>query len=391
MTASYRIAIVHDYLNQMGGAERVVELLHRMFPDAPIFTTIVDRDRLLPELTAADIRTTWMQWIPGILKRSKHFFWLYPFAVESMDLREFDLVISSSSAYAKGARVKGNTKHVCYCHTPMRFAWDFSTYMEANEIPGVMKSFAKWMMLPLRLWDKSTSGSARVHHLIANSSIVQKRIGSHYGRDSSLIFPPVNVTRFSVPNSEPTDDLLVVSRLVAYKRIDLAIEACSRAGRQLDVVGDGPDRKRLEAMAGPTVRFLGRLPDEQVVRYMQRCSALISPGVEDFGITPLEVNACGRPVVAFRGGGALDTIVPEVNGVFFEKQTADSLAEALEKAARFPWDPVRIRKHAELFGEDVFRRKLFALIDNLMSEKDRAPEARVALRPSSDAPQSSLT
>jgi glycosyltransferase involved in cell wall biosynthesis len=378
MNPPYRVAIVHDYLNQMGGAERVVELLHRMFPEAPIHTTIVDRNRLWPELKDADIRTTWMQKIPGILKRSKHFFWLYPFAVGTLDLSDYDLVISSSSAYAKGAPVKGNTTHICYCHTPMRFAWDFSTYIEESQVTAVQKMLAKWMMLPLKVWDKSTS--RRVHHLIANSTIVQKRIEAYYGRTSSLIFPPVNLSRFRISDFEAGDYYLIVSRLVSYKRIDLAVEACAKMGKMLVVIGDGPDRKRLESLAGPTIRFLGRLPDEQVVHNMQHCSALIFPGIEDFGITPLEVNACGRPVVAYKGGGALDTIIQDVTGVFFEQQTVDCLVGVLQTMAMKKWNSFKIRKRAEEFSEEAFMERLFMIIEDQMNEQARTQESRAAIR-----------
>jgi glycosyltransferase involved in cell wall biosynthesis len=369
MEQKYRVAIVHDYLNQMGGAERVVELLHRMFPEAPIYTTIVDRDRLWPELRDAEIRTTWMQKIPRILKRAKQFFWLYPFAVGSFNLRGYDLVISSSSAFAKGAPVKGKTIHLCYCHTPMRFAWDFANYMEANEASKFQKALAKWIMVPLRMWDKVTS--KRIHHLVANSSVVKARIATYYGRDSSVIFPPVNISRFKITDIDVGDYFLVVSRLVSYKRIDLAVEACTKMGKKLVVIGDGPDRKKLELLSGPTIEFKGRLPDEQVVHYMQHCQALIFPGIEDFGITPLEVNACGRPVVAFRGGGALDTVVPDENGVFFDHQTVDSLIERLDKMDQIKWNSLNIRKHAEEFSEEVFIKKVSELIENLLDTRER--------------------
>lgn len=378
MKSPYRVAIVHDYLNQMGGAERVVEVLHRMFPEAPIYTTIVDRERLWPELREADIRTTWMQRIPGILKRSKHFFWLYPLAVRSWDLRDYDLVISSSSAYAKGARAPQGSVHICYCHTPMRFAWDFSTYMEANDAPALLKKIAEWTMGPLRRWDRSNS--AKVNLLVANSSVVQQRIRDCYGRPSRIVYPPVNLGRFQVSGEENGDELLVVSRLVSYKRIDLAVEACARTGRKLAVIGDGPDRKRLESLAGPSVRFLGRLPDEEVVRHMRSCKALLFPGIEDFGITPLEANACGRPVVAFRGGGALDTVKPSVNGVYFERQTAESLIAGLEELDRHRWNPSVIRKHAEQFGEETFMREIRLLIETQMKNKEQNHETRVAVR-----------
>ncbi|RUS45275.1 glycosyltransferase [Cohnella sp. AR92] len=364
MSSPYKIAIVHDYLNQMGGAERVVGLLHQMFPEAPIYTTILDHERLWPELAMADIRTSWMQRIPGILKHSKHFFWLYPFAVSTMKVKGYDLIISSSSAFAKGVTARGSTRHICYCYTPMRFAWDFSTYMESNEVSSLQKAIARWAMLPLRLWDKRNSG--KVDRLVAISSIVQRRIESYYGLPSDLIFPPVNVARFKLSEMPPEDYYLVVSRLVSYKRIDLAVEACTRAKKKLIVIGDGPDRVRLESLAGPTVRFMGRLSDGEIERYMQHCLAFLFPGLEDFGITPLEVNACGRPVIAFRGGGALDTIDPAVNGLFFDRQSVPDLIMAMEEAKSRNWDSASIRRHAEKFGEQEFRNRLIQLVQSVM-------------------------
>ncbi|THF74896.1 glycosyltransferase [Cohnella fermenti] len=377
MRSPYRIAIVHDYLNQMGGAERVVGLLHQMFPDAPIYTTILDRDRLWPELEKADIRASWMQRIPGILKRSKQFFWLYPFAVASMKLQGYDLVISSSSAFAKGVRVSGATRHICYCYTPMRFAWDFATYMESNEVTFAQRAIARLLMRPLRLWDRSNS--RKVHRLVAISSIVQRRIAEYYGLSSELIFPPVNVNRFKLSDKPPEDYFLVVSRLVSYKRIDLAVEACTRARKKLIVIGDGPDRSRLESLAGPTVHFVGRLPDQEIERYMQHCLAFLFPGIEDFGITPLEVNACGRPVIAFRGGGALDTINPAVNGLFFDRQNVPDLIMALEEARTRTWNPAAIRRHAEQFGEQQFRHKMMQLVHSAMGLKEQEARTSVGL------------
>ncbi|WP_284641720.1 glycosyltransferase [Paenibacillus silviterrae] len=370
MSRRLKVAIVHDYLNQMGGAERVVGVLHRMFPEAPIYTTIADRQKLLPELQGADIRTTWMQRIPGILKRFKHFFWLYPFGVGSMDLGGYDLVISSSSAYAKGISVKGKTIHICYCHTPMRFAWDFAAYMEGTDTPSALKAAARLLTGPLRWWDRTTSN--RVHQLVANSTIVQERIRKHYGRVAPVIYPPVNISRFEVSGEKPGDYLLVVSRLVSYKRIDLAVEACTRLGKRLIVIGDGPDRARLQSLAGPTVEFMGRLPDEEVVYYMQHCEAFLFPGLEDFGITPLEINACGRPVIAYQGGGALDTIVPSLNGLFFLEQTASSLENAIRALQKIVWDSAEIRRHAERFSEEVFVRRMTSIIEEQLSSRDEA-------------------
>lgn len=364
-----KVAIVHDYLNQAGGAERVVGVLHRMFPDAPIFTTIVDRGKLLPELRDAVIHTTFMQRIPGILKRFKLFFWLYPLAVRTMDVRGYDLILSSSSAYAKGVRKGRGSAHLCYCHTPMRFAWDFETYMEGVRIPKWAKAGAKLLTYPLRLWDRGNTRGVDI--LVANSSVVQSRIKKLYGISAPIIFPPVDVGRFEVADAAPDDSFLIVSRLVSYKRIDLAVEACSRLGRKLTVIGEGPDRKRLESLAGPTVSFLGRRSDEEVTAHMKRCKAFLFPGIEDFGITPLEANACGRPVIAYGEGGALDTVVPNVTGMFFLQQSPEALMQTIESFEQRQWDSRLIRKHAESFREDVFVRQLRESISHLTGKEMR--------------------
>ncbi|WP_336788241.1 glycosyltransferase [Paenibacillus sp. MMO-177] len=355
---NYRIAIVHDYLNQMGGAERVVGVMHKLFPDAPIYTTIVDREKLLPELKDAHIVTTWMQHIPNILRDFKLYFWLYPLAVRSMKLKNYDIIISSSSAYAKGIRKPDHAVHLCYCHSPMRFAWNFEGYIENVRVSRLRKLAAKCLTYPLRVWDKTNS--KHVDRLVANSSIVKDRISKFYGLESTVIFPPVEIERFSIGTGKQEDYFLIVSRLVSYKKIDIAVEACSRLGLKLVVIGDGDDRQRLEAMAGPTVQFLGRRSDEEVVHYMQKCRALLFPGLEDFGITPLEANACGRPVIAFQAGGALDTIKPGLNGMFFNNQTAGSLMVALQNFNGIKWDSQRIREYAETFNESYFIERILS-------------------------------
>ncbi|MBJ6359788.1 glycosyltransferase [Paenibacillus sp. MAHUQ-46] len=376
-----RVAIVHDYLNQMGGAERVVAVFRRLFPDAPIYTTIVDEKKLLPELKGASIRTTWMQHIPGIQRYFKLFFWLYPFAVRSVKLDDYDLVISSSSAYAKGVRKPKHAVHVCYCHTPMRFAWDFDTYMNDVSAPGWAKKLSKLTTGLLRRWDRRNSRD--VDLLIANSTIVRQRIRDCYDMASDLIFPPVDVDRFekSEPVKPPEEDyFLVVSRLVSYKRIDLAVKACSAAGKKLIIIGSGPDKGRLQAMAGSTVQFMGRLSDEEVTGYMAHCKALLFPGIEDFGITPLEANACGRPVIAFRGGGALDTIREGLNGLFFDRQTPDSLKMALERLEGERWNQEIIREYARGFNEQRFIAELRQRIEQTLDKKQavRRPAARIS-------------
>ncbi|WP_339292133.1 glycosyltransferase [Paenibacillus sp. FSL W8-0187] len=363
-----KIAIVHDYLNQMGGAERVVAVLHKMFPEAPIYTTIVDRNKLLPELQDAVIHTTWMQRIPGILNKFKLYFWLYPFSIRSINVKSYDLILSSSSAYAKGVRKGRQSLHVCYCYTPMRFVWDFDTYMESIQVPRLVKRIAKWLITPLKRWDKNNS--EHVDRLIAISTIVKERIKQCYGVNAPIIFPPVEVSRFSVKEGEPEDYFLVVSRLVSYKKIDLAIEACTQSGKRLIVIGDGPDRPRLEQLAGDTITFLGRKSDEDVVRYMQNCKALIFPGIEDFGITPLEANACGRPIIAYYGGGALDTIIAEQTGLYFEEQSIDSLVKTINRFDQYDWDPQYIRQHAEQFSEHIFIERMQSIIESSLNSRE---------------------
>ncbi|MFF2094273.1 glycosyltransferase [Paenibacillus sp. NPDC058174] len=364
-----RVAIVHDYLNQMGGAERVVGVLHKMFPEAPIYTTIVDQDKLLPELRSASIITTWMQRIPRITSSFKLYFWLYPFAVRSINVKNYDIIVSSSSAYAKGVRKPRGSVHVCYCHAPMRFAWDFDSYMDHTRLPKPLKAIARAFTLPLRRWDKANS--KRVDKVIANSNVVKGRIKQYYGLDADVVFPPVDISRFSVADEQPEDYYLIVSRLASYKRLDLAVEACTRLNKKLLIIGDGDDRERLEQLAGPTVSFLGRIGDAEVVSHMQRCKALLFPGLEDFGITPLEANACGRPVIAYRGGGALDTIVPGLNGMYFEAQTTESFAEALDSFDNHIWNAGAIREHAEKFNERLFTEKLLHYVDFTIKERKK--------------------
>ncbi|WP_128894132.1 glycosyltransferase [Longirhabdus pacifica] len=350
-----KVALAHDYLIQMGGAERVVEVLHSMFPNAPIYTTALDSSRLLYNLKNADIRTSWLQKIPGSVSNFKRMLPLYPIAVKDFDFRDFDIVISSSSAFMKGIKVPDHTFHVCYCHTPMRFAWDYDNYMMRESNPAVMKRMLGLYMMYLKNWDVKTS--SRVDQFIANSSIVKHRIAKFYQRDAEVIFPPINTSRFNI--SPKVDNYyLVVSRLVSYKRIDLAVQSFNELGIPLYIVGDGPDKQRLQSMAKPNVTFLGRLEDEEINKLMANCRALIFPGEEDFGITPLEVNAAGRPVIAYQAGGALDTVVPEINGVFFQNQTVESVVQAVNVLEKQHWDGSIIRQHAMKFDVDQFKNKL---------------------------------
>lgn len=351
-----KVAIVHDYLNQLGGAERVVAALHEIFPDAPIYTLLADPNKLWPGLHDANIITSFVQKSRFIRKYFKLFFWLYPFVIRTLRVRGYDVVLSSSSAYGKAISIgasKNGTKpvHICYCHTPMRFAWNFDEYIRNETSKGFLRRFASWLVPLLRKWDVRTAKN--VDYYIANSSAVSQRIKDYYNRTSKVIFPPVDVPR--VPNfKEPEDYFLVVSRLVSYKRIDLAVAACTRANLPLVIIGDGPDRHRLETIAGSTIKFLGYQSEEPKREYMRRCKAFIFPGEEDFGITPLEVNGLGRPVIAYRAGGALDTIRDGVNGLFFETQTVEDLVTSLYQVQRYKWDSHEIYEWARRFRRDVF-------------------------------------
>jgi len=346
----------------MGGAERVAAAMHDSFPTAPIYTTVALPHRLPKELRGADIRTSAMQLLPGIEQRFRQYFMLYPFAVEHFDLSEFDLIFSSSSGYAKGVRRRSNAIHVCYCHTPMRWAWRYEDYVARENFGRLTRSLLPLSLWGLRKWD--LRAAQQPNYYIANSHLVAKRIKEIYGREAFVIPPPIEVDRFQM-SSVVDDYYLVLSRLVPYKRIDLAIEACNRLGRRLVIIGDGPDRARLEKLAGPQTQFLGRQSDSQVNHYASRCRALLFTGEEDFGMVPLEVNAAGRPVIAFRGGGAMETVVDGITGVFFDQATSASLEAAMEDFESRRWHQQTLRKHAEKFDRSVFTFRILQFLSSV--------------------------
>ncbi len=358
-----QIAVVHDYFTQMGGAERVAVELMRMLPKARLHTTVALEDSMPPGLSGREVETSWIQHMPSMKQHYRLYFMLYPLAVRSLDLSRYDLVISSSSGYAKGIHTNPDAIHVCYCHTPMRWAWNFSTY-SAQENAGL----AKRLVLPplvraLRTWDERASRYP--DHFVANSKTVAARIQQAYGRSAEVIHPPIDVDRFR-PSPDQEDYYLVLSRLVSYKRIDLAVEACTQLGRRLLIIGNGPDRERLAAKAGPTVTFLNRLSDAEVEHYASRCRALLFPGEEDFGMAPLELAAAGRPTIAYRAGGAEETVVEGVTGVFFDRQEVNHLTAAIKRFEAQEWSAKTLRSHAENFGIDVFKlrfRQFLARVD----------------------------
>ena len=358
-----RVALFHDNFAQSGGAERVAEELHRTLlaahPDTHLLTTLTSEDRLSPYLRKVNIRTTWMQHLPAKAKLFRAYFLLYPFAVDHVDVSAYDLIITSCFGYAKGVQRRPGSLHICYCHAPMRWVWRTEDYL-SREKHGVLKKLA--LSLPirwLRQWE--LQAAARPDVYIANSSVVADRLFQAFGVHATVIPPPIDTKSFALQSgmpSKPDDFYLVLSRLVPYKRLDLAIEACTRTQRKLIVIGDGPDRKRLEGLAGPTVSFLGRASRESVIDHAQRCRGLLFPGEEDFGMTPLEINAAGRPVVAYHGGGATETIIDGLNGVFFEQPTPASMIAALDRMESMQWDSASIQRHAQQYDTTLFAQRI---------------------------------
>lgn len=353
-----RVALVHDYLNQYGGAERVLEALHELYPQAPVYTSIYDPEALPPLYRAWDIRVSWMQRLPAWRRLFRAYFPLYPSAFESFDLSSYDLVLSSSSAYAKGAIPAPGARHICYCHTPMRFAWRTDAYMEREGVAGPARMALALPLSAMRMWD--TLSSVRVDAFIANSREVAARIRRYYGRESVVIPPPADLPPFAP--QPPGDYYLAGGRLIPYKRLDLAVRAFSALGLPLKVFGDGRDRAALEAIAGPNVEFLGFVSEERRRGLFAGCRAFVFPGEEDFGITPLEAMAAGRPVIAYAAGGALDTVVEGVTGRFFHQQSPAALAAAVAAARQDEYDPCAIRRHAEGFGRARFLARVREVI-----------------------------
>jgi glycosyltransferase involved in cell wall biosynthesis len=345
------VALVHDYLTEMGGAERVVFALTRVFPDAPLFTSVYDQ-HACPQFADCDVRTTFMQRLTRRKTVTKGLFPFFPHAFRRLGLGGFDIVISSSSGFAHHVRVPTSALHICYCHNPPRFLWQPEDYFRGRRTTGRLLTPALSLLRSLDL-----DAARRVDAYIANSATVAGRIRTIYGRDSEVIHPPVDTSLYQV-TKERSGRFLVVSRLLGYKRIDLAVEAATRAVLPLDVIGDGPERRRLERMAGPTVRFLGRRSDEFVRHELARCIALVLPGTEDFGLTPIEAQASGRPVVAFAAGGALETVRDGKTGFLFDRPTPESLAVAMLTAVKDTLPSEPLRAWAERFDIQAFATRL---------------------------------
>jgi glycosyltransferase involved in cell wall biosynthesis len=355
-----KLALVHDWLNQVGGAEDVLATLVKMYPDAPLYTSIYWRDGMPDAWKAWPIHTLWIDKLPGIHRHHQRYLPLYPLAFGGLKIDGYDVILSNKSGFCHGVQKgRGNTKsqaiHICYCLAPTRYVWQLDAYMDRENMGNSTRMLLKPLVALLKRWDYAAA--QRVDHFIAISTEIQERIRQYYGRESVVIYPPVETARFK-PAETVGDYFLVVSRLIPYKRIDLAVRACTQLGLPLMVAGAGRDRERLEQMAGPTVKFLGRVPDAELPDLMAHCKCFLFPGLEDFGITPVQAMAAGRPVIAFKGGGALDTVIPSVTGEFFTEQTVESLAQVLRTFDATHYDAEQVRVHALKFDEAVFRQQL---------------------------------
>lgn len=351
-----RVALVHDWLNQIGGAESVLESLVQVFPGAPVFTSMYAPDLMPPQYREWDIRTTFMQRLPGVTTHHQAYLPVYPLAFSSVNLAGNELILSNKSGFCHGVHCPPGAIHVCYCLTPTRFLWQYEAYRVREQISRRLDLLLKPLVGLLRRWDYAAA--QRVHHFIAISSETQERIRRFYHRESVIVYPPVDITRFRPAPEPPGDYFLAGGRLIPYKRVDLAVQACSQLGLKLLVYGDGRDRAALEQLAGPSVTFVGRVSWDELVRLFQGARAFIFPGLEDFGIAPVEAQAAGRPVIAFSGGGALDTVAPGQSGEFFTEQSVEALAAALVSFDPGRYDPAVCRANAERFSTERFEREL---------------------------------
>ncbi len=358
---AFKLALVHDWLTGMRGGEKALEVLCERFPDAELFTLVHVRGSVAPAIERLRPHTSFVQRLPLVRSRYREYLPLFPAAVEQFDFDRFDLIVSLSHCCVKSIVRPGRARHLCYCLTPMRYAWDqFDAYFGPDRIGAAGSALMRPLMARLARWDRATAD--RPDRYVAISHYVAGRIARYYNRQAGVVYPPVDTDFFHPDGSPPERFGLVVSALVPYKRIDLAIESCRLAGVPLKVVGDGPERARLRAAAGPNVEFLGRLPDETVRNLYRRAAFVMLPGEEDFGIVPLEAQACGRPVVALGRGGAIETVVDGETGVLVDGATPQMFAGAIARAIDLRFDPVAIRRHAERFSRRRFGDEMEALI-----------------------------
>ena len=354
-----RVAIVHDWLNQRGGAEDVLERMQALYPAAPVFTSIYAPETMPAAYRQWDIRTAFTNRLPGIHRRHQPYLLLYPLAFAGFNLAGHNVILSNKSGFCMEVRKPAGALHVCYCLTPTRYVWSLEDYAAREPIPAGMLAALRLLVPWLQRRERAAARS--VDHFLAISSAVQQRIALHYGRESTVLHPPVETARFA-RMAAPGDYFLVVSRLVPYKRIDLAVRACTNLQLPLVVAGEGRDLQRLQQMAGPTIKFIGRVPAAGLPELLAGCRAFIFPGLEDFGIAPVQALASGRPVIAFAGGGALDYVDAQHTGCLFQEQTVEALEAALQSIRPQDYEPAALQAFALQFDVSVFDERLRAFI-----------------------------
>lgn len=355
-----KLALVHDYLIQDGGAEKVLDVIHTLWPNAPLYTLLFDPTSL-PAFAGRDVRTSFLQKMPLWKSKYQWYLPLMPTATEHYDLSAYDVILSSTSAFAKGVLTREGALHICYCHTPTRYLWsDTHNYLDELRVPQFIKTMLPPLLSRLRVWDRQAAD--RVDVFIANSQTVRRRIQKYYRRDAHVIHPPVDTHRFSI-STEPKTYFLTGGRLVAYKRYDLVIQAANRTKLPLKIFGTGPIEQDLRRMAKPHVEFVGRVSDEQKARLFANATAFIHPQEEDFGITPIESMAAGRPVIAWRGGGAQESVIDGLSGVFFEEQLWEEVADHMIRFNEQAWDPRAIKKYSERFSRERFEQELKGFVE----------------------------
>ncbi len=347
-----KIALVHDHLAQDGGAEKVLQAFQEIWPDAPTYVLVHDPKNAHPSFNDKDIRTSFLQRWPMGVKRYQWYFPMMPSAVESYDLMDYDVVLSSTASYAKGVITRPETLHICYCHTPTRYLWsDTHTYVKELEASRFLKRILPFFLTYVRIWDRVAAD--RVDQYIANSKLVQGRISKYYTKTSDIIYPPVHIENYNV--GELQDYYLAGGRLVPYKRFDIIIEAFNNLGRKLKIYGDGPELENLKKISGDTVEFVGRVSQEELGNLYSGAVAFINPQVEDFGITMVEAMASGRPVIAYRAGGAEEILIEGETGEFFDHQNWEDLADTIVRFDHTKYSPERIRARAEEFSLAKFK------------------------------------
>lgn len=363
-----RVAIVHDWLTGMRGGEKVLEALFALYPQAELFTLVHKRGSVSPEIERRRVHRSIIDRLPLGRARYREYLPLFPFAIEQFGFDSFDLVVSSSHCAAKSVVVPGRTPHVCYCHSPMRYAWDqFDAYFGPARAGKAGSAVLRRVMAGLARWDRATAG--RVDRYVANSQYVAGRIGRYYNRVAEVIYPPVDTEFFTPEPAGPRTHYLIVSALVPYKRVETAVEACRVLGRPLIVAGDGPDRARLESLGGASVTFVGARTDEEIRALYRGARAVLLPGEEDFGIVPVEAQACATPVVALGRGGALETVVDGRTGVLAADHTTAAFADAIERSEQITWDAARLRANAERFSHAAFASGFSAIVTDVMSRR----------------------